>query len=286
MRHVRRPLVHELVFGAFVAATTARLGFATGWTSALTLVWAGVLLANVAVVAWTDRHPSVARWRVRLLYHVIAMNLLFQHMRHAIPAINPWDADPALLAIDTAVLGGTPALLLESWTRPWLTDVMAFCYFVFLPYLFLSLAWYFFRPIALAQRFWAGLFTLYGIGFLGYSLVPAGGPWLALADRFTIPLEGSAPTATLLGIIAAGTNGVDVFPSLHCAVSAYCLFFDRRHARWRYYAYLGPCIVLWASTLYLRYHYLVDLAAGFALAAFATWVAKRFEPCPVPETAA
>ena len=181
---------------------------------------------------------------------------------------------------------GTPALLLESWTRPWLTDVMAFCYFVFLPYLFLSLAWYFFRPIALAQRFWAGLFTLYGIGFLGYSLVPAGGPWLALADRFTIPLEGSAPTATLLGIIAAGTNGVDVFPSLHCAVSAYCLFFDRRHARWRYYAYLGPCIVLWASTLYLRYHYLVDLAAGFALAAFATWVAKRFEPCPVPETAA
>jgi membrane-associated phospholipid phosphatase len=80
------------------------------------------------------------------------------------------------------------------------------------------------RSILLHEACFAGLIGLYSIGFLGYLLVPARGPYLA---------------------------------------------FDRRHSRRRFRLFLVPVVGLWLSTVYLRYHYLVDLLAGFALAALA-----------------
>src|SRR6185436_20573066 len=113
------------------------------------------------------------------------------------------------------------------------------------------------------RAFLVGLFTVYGIGFLGYSFVPAWGPWIAMKSAFSVPLDGFAVTSLNTTIVTLGSNGVDVFPSLHCAVSSYFLFFDRTHARWRHRLYLVPCIGLWISTIYLRYHYFVDVLAGF-----------------------
>ena len=122
-----------------------------------------------------------------------------------------------------------------------------------------------------------GMFTIYGIGFLGYSWVPAGGPHLALADEFALPLTGWAIARFNAYVVANGSNGVDVFPSLHCAISCFLLCFDRQHARWRYHLYLVPCGGLWLATIYLRYHYFTDVVAGFALAAFALWVANHWD---------
>jgi membrane-associated phospholipid phosphatase len=68
---------------------------------------------------------------------------------------------------------------------------------------------------------------------------------------------------------------VDVFPSLHCAVSAFFLFFDLLHRRWRFWLYLVPCVGLWLSTIYLRYHYFIDVICGFVLAAFALWASEK-----------
>jgi hypothetical protein len=275
----RRLLLHEIAFGLFMATMWARLAWAQGLIAAPTLVYLAAIVMNVVVIEWSWQRPgSLGRWRLRLLYYAITMNLLFQHMRIAIPAIHPGRMDAPLLAIDRALTGETPALLLQAWVRPWLTDLLSFCYFLFLPYLFFSLVLYLFAPLALAQRFWVGLFTLYGIGFTGYSLVPAIGPWSYLAGQFTVPLTGNALTTFMAGVIARGSNGVDVFPSLHCAVSAYLLLFDRRYKPLRFKLYVVPCVLLWVSTLYLRYHYLIDLIAGFVLTAIALAVARRFTP--------
>ena len=133
-----------------------------------------------------------------------------------------------------------------------------------------------FKLMDLLKKFVIGLFTIYGLGFLGYSFVPAAGPCHALAAQYSVPLTGGWITGWNAAVVAKGSNGVDVFPSLHCAVSCFLLFFDRRHRPWRYRIYLLPCIGLWFSTIYLRYHYLVDVICGFALAAFALWLASRF----------
>jgi len=116
-----------------------------------------------------------------------------------------------------------------------------------------------------------GLFTVHGLGFLGYTIWPAGGPYLHLP--FERPLLGSWFTEWVTPLVIGGSNGVDVFPSLHFAVSFYLLGFDWLFNRRRFWWVLGPCVALWVSTIYLRYHYFVDLVAGMGLTAVGWTVA-------------
>ena len=70
---------------------------------------------------------------------------------------------------------------------------------------------------------------------------------------------------------------MDVFPSVHVAVSAYLLLFDWRHRRRRFRWFLLPCLILWFSTLYLRFHYFVDELAGVVAALAGWWMAENYE---------
>jgi membrane-associated phospholipid phosphatase len=96
-----------------------------------------------------------------------------------------------------------------------------------------------------------------------------------MPEAFNHPLTGGWLTHFNDVVVRRGSNRVDVFPSLHVAVSAFILGFDRRFATWRYRLYLVPAVGLWVSTIYLRFHYGVDVLGGFALAAFGLWVAFR-----------
>lgn len=277
----RFPLLpHEMVFGAFLLVTWARLVAAVGPFGRDALVYAVFLAANVAVVAACLRRPTDRRWRHRLLYYPIAMNLVFLHLKVAVPHFHPGREDALLQAADRWLIGGNLSLWLQPHLNPFVTEFMSCCYFLFLPYLLFSFLLYLLGELDLCRRFYLGLFTIYGLGFFGYTLVPAGGPYLAMTDQFTVPLRGWWFTPWNAAFIARGSNGVDVFPSLHCAASLFMLLFDRIHMRWRFRLYLVPCVGLWASTIYLRYHYLVDVLVGFPLGAFALWVAERWRPAP------
>lgn len=270
-----KPMAHELMFGAFLVLTWLRLVAVQGLFGADSLVYLGVLTAGIAV-AWNERRQrSRGSWRLHMAYFILAMNGLFTHMRTAIPAFAPTKRDDWLMAADNTLFGNNLSLVLESASTPWLTELMSFFYMLFMPYLFVSLGRQFFKERRQSQAFFAGLFSLYGLGFIGYTLVPALGPYLAMADSFQAPLKGYWLRDLLTEIYPLGTNYSDVFPSLHVAVSAFILFFDRKHARRRYRLYLVPVIGLWISTLYLRYHYAVDVLAGLLLAAGALWIARR-----------
>lgn len=268
-------LPHEVFFGGYLLITGLRLAATVGPLYPHTLVHVGLLLAGAAAVAGCTRSPDRFRWQLRLWFYFAAMNVVFFTMKEAIPRISPWRMDATLEGIDAILVGRSLSLRLEPWVHPAATEWFSFCYLLFFPYLLFSIVYYARRELPLFRSFMVGLFTIYGLGFLGYSLVPAAGPYLAMRDQFSVPLAGGFLTQLNARIVTAGSNGVDVFPSLHCAVSSYFLGFDRRHTPWRFRLYLVPCAGLWLSTLYLRYHYLVDLVVGFALSAFALWLARR-----------
>jgi membrane-associated phospholipid phosphatase len=278
----RRLFPHEVCFGLFLVVTWMRLGMKAGWTDSGALLYAGVIAVNAAAI-WCYR-TSLApwRWRVGLLFYPLAMNLTFYHLQFDMAKIHPAKMDAALWHIDDVLFGGSLSLRVEALQRPWLTDFFSFCYFLFLPYLLFSFVYYFCSDVGLLKKFVIGLFTIYGIGFLGYTFVPAAGPHIAFANRFSIPLTGSWITRWNAAVVDPGSNGVDAFPSLHCAVSTFLLGFDRRHRLWRFRMYLLPCVGLWVSTIYLRYHYFIDVVCGFLLAALGLWLAERF---PLPDEA-
>ncbi len=269
-------LPHEVAFGGFLALTTVRLGAATSPLDPRTLTCLAFLLGGAALAMWTAERADGPRWRMRLGYYAIMMNILFVQLKTIVPPIHPGRADALLQHWDDRLFGGDPSLALQGIANPVLTEIMAICYCSFFLYLYVALVRRLFGPLDQAKAFYAGLFSLYAIGFLGYTMFPASGPYLALADRYSAPLHGSVVTAILLGVYPLGTNGADVFPSLHCAVSAFILGFDWLYDRRRFWRWLAPIAGLWLSTLYLRFHYGVDILAGFALAGAALLLALRF----------
>ena len=271
-------LPHELFFGLFLLITWTRLSFAEGILGPNALLYLALIVLNLGALWYSHSRNTRLSWRVGLLFYPLAMNVVFTNMKVAIPKIHPGKMDPVLQSIDAHIVGTNLSLRVEPMAHPFLTEVFSACYFLFFVYLLFSLIYYFAGDVELLKRFVIGLFTIYGIGFIGYSFVPASGPCHAMAEQFKVPLDGWWITRLNNAVVSRGSNGVDVFPSLHCAVSSFFLFFDRRYRPWRFKLYLVPCVGLWLSTIYLRYHYFVDVLCGFALAAFAFWLANRNRP--------
>ena len=276
----RSILLHEVCFALFAAVAWVRFASALGPGSPDALLYIALLLGGAALVAAGPALATEAGAKLRLAVYPAAITAAYMNMGPALARAGAplWDAE--LLRLDRLLTGTTPSLLLQPLVHPALTEALSLCYGLFIPYFATSLMWYFFRELSLARRFFTGLLGLYSVGFLGYVLVPARGPYLAFADLFTVPLVGGMATEANATLVALGSNHVDVFPSMHCAASAFILAFDRRHSRGRFRLFLVPVVGLWVSTLYLRYHYLVDLLAGFALAALAWKAVVR----PAPTT--
>lgn len=269
-------LAHEWFFGAFLLMQWVRLLWAVGPLDRDAEIYLALILANVALIAWCESDPTPHRWHLRLWFYPVAMNVIFFTMSSAVPKVAPQPWDATLRSVDEFLFRRLLSVRAQAFASRPLTEVLSLCYLLFFPYLVIGWLDYARRGLELFRRLFLGLFTIYGLGFIGYAWVPAAGPYLASPEQFTMPLTGWAITALNARVVADGSNGVDVFPSLHCAVSCYLLGFDRRHSPRRFRILVVPCVGLWLATIYLRYHYFVDVLGGFALAAFGLWLAQRW----------
>jgi membrane-associated phospholipid phosphatase len=192
-------------------------------------------------------------------------------------------ADGALIAIDRWLLRLDPTVWLSGVAHPALTEVLQAAYTGFYPLLLLVGAQLYARADHRAFR--AYVFTLalgFSISFAGYLLVPAVGPRFTLHDARALPdeLPGLLLTPWLRAFVDAGglsagpadpaaafVPNPDAFPSGHTMMTLIAVWFAwrRRTPARRAVALWGGMIV--AATVYLRYHYVVDVVAGVVLAA-------------------
>jgi hypothetical protein len=268
---LRAILPHEWIFGTYLLLTGLRLLAHGGTAQYWSLMFFGCLTAGTALSFWAEQKPTGLRWRIRLLFYPAAMGISFYAMGKAIPLLGIPPADGLLLQWDRALLGHTPSVTLEPFLRPWAEDVAMGGYLFFFYYLIAAPGHYCIHDLQQFCKCIVGLFTLYGLAFMGYTVLPAAGPHVYLP--FKTPLHGTWLLDRVIGPVNAGSNGLDAFPSIHVAASLYLLLFDWQHWRRRFWWFLLPCIVLWISTIYLRFHYFVDLlaavvpaAAGWAMA--------------------
>ncbi len=207
--------------------------------------------------------------------------LIYTNLHDTIGFVNPHDIHGTLIAFDEWLLGGQPALWAEPWISRGLTEVMNVLYWNFVwiagsNSLLLLLAGRLreFRSVTF------GIVTCFYLGYVLYILFPAAPPRLVLASQFKTHLFGYTMGLTSLSDGAFGLLPVDsrgAFPSLHAAVSLMALIYAWRHLRGWFWVLLPATLGLWASTLYLRHHYVVDLLAGFLLAPLALWLAPRLD---------
>ncbi|MDI6764809.1 MAG: phosphatase PAP2 family protein [Thermodesulfobacteriota bacterium] len=191
----------------------------------------------------------------------------YQSLGNMIQYLQP-DIDPYLIQIDLFLFGVHPTVWVERWINPWFTDLMSLAYIS-----------YYFLPVILAitlylrgrrEEFHQTMFILtfgYYLSFIGYILFPAIGPRFTLAHLQSIPLEGSFFSDLVRDLLnAIEHNKRDCMPSGHTQIALMVLFLARRYEKTIYYIFLPIVCGLILSTVYLRYHYVIDLIAGAALA--------------------
>jgi len=272
---VARLLPHEALFGLLFATVLVSLAV-TGCPDCTDFFFFGsFLLLQFLFVVFFRQRPTPTRWRLRLMLYPLLINVVYMRIPQVVAALDLNLRDATLLDTDRLLIGGDLSARLQPFVSPFRTELLSGAYLFYMIYFGVSQLLYLLDEIDLATRFYIGLFTVFVAGFAGYIFVPAHGPYLAFPNLYTVPLVGGALFDFMTAVVHLGIR-VDAFPSLHFAVPAFILAFDFIHKRPRFWLCLLPCVLLWFSTLYLRYHYFIDLLCGFLLATAALVLAERW----------
>lgn len=203
--------------------------------------------------------------------------------------IRPTDYDSVLISIDRFIFGVDPTLVLFKIANPFFTELLQIVYatFYFLPLilginLMLKNKW-----IELDYSVFCIVYGFF-LSYLGYFILPAVGPRFTLHDFSKIgnDLPGLLITNFLREItnmgesIPTGTlNPVDivqrdVFPSGHTQMTLIIMYLSAKLNVKSKYFLIPNGILLIIATVYLRYHYVIDLVGGFAFMVLTMWSAK------------
>jgi membrane-associated phospholipid phosphatase len=201
---------------------------------------------------------------------------VFETLFMVVPYVSAWRADDFLARMDLALLGVNPTEWATRWAAPWLTEILYYCYLFYFPMPLILLGWMYARSMIpeIEEAYFVHL-TCYYASYVLYFIFPAEGPRFHLVAVHPAPLPGLTLTEPIRGLIdALEPSKLDAFPSLHAAILLTTMMFAFRHNRRMFGWLLAPAIGTTVSLVYCRYHYVVDVVAGLAIAALNYGLAK------------
>ena len=236
---------------------------------------AGAVALVVVAVRREDRLPPVLQFVVNF-YPMAFIPILYESLGPLIPAARPIASDRMLIAADRALFGTDPTVYLQRFIHPFLTDLFFVAY---VAYYFIAIALgvvFWTRDRAVARRFIFTLAFAYALSYAGYFVVPALGPRVALAASHTVPLETTAVSRAISATLdELEQTKFDVFPSGHTMIAVIVLIVAFERARDTFWWFLPVAICLVISTVYCRFHYVVDIIGGTLVAILAVPLGDR-----------
>jgi membrane-associated phospholipid phosphatase len=230
--------------------------------------FAAVHVAAVALLIFEVKRPNPTSWLFRNWYPLPYVGACYKEMARLVPTVRTWNGDQALADLDYRFWHANPCVWLERIQTPALTEFLQIAYTLFLPAVLL-LAYAIWRRRNYENfQYYAFLIALgFLTSYIGYLLVPAQGPRFLLAPLQHVPLKG----LWLFGAMQGGLNRLesiafDCFPSGHTELTILACWGSQLVSKRFFRVYLAYTPALIFATVYLRYHYSVDLLAGAALA--------------------
>ena len=197
-----------------------------------------------------------------------------------LPLVNPRCLDKALYSFDLRFFGFETSVWADAHITAFTSEWFAFFYFC---YFFLLLAHsvpivLFAREERLLSEFCLGMIIMFGVGKTLYALVPGFGPVRALATIFRNQYPHGLWLDSVMRAVATGGAQKDIFPSLHTAAPTFLTLFSFRNRHLVPFRYTWGVVGFFAAniivaTMFLRWHWVVDVAAGLTLAGSSWWLA-------------
>ncbi len=242
--------------------------------------------------AATAEHPhrGILIFRDWYLY----AGILFIYMQaSSIPyPIHGRDYDETLIMLDRMIFGTDPTRWIYRFAHPVLTEILQIAYSSYY-FFYIALFFELYRRSDRKDFHSGSMFVVYAfyLSYIGYLLVPAVGPRFTLHDfsmtdtelpglflteylRMFINSGGGVPVGALHSI---ATVNRDTFPSGHTELTLtaiYLAFTYKAKIRWGLLV-IGTLLII--STVYMRYHYAVDVMAGMLMFVFAIWSGKKID---------
>jgi membrane-associated phospholipid phosphatase len=229
-------------------------------------LYAILLFTQIAIIKIKDRDKAF-RFLHDLFFPALCVVIIFDSLEWLVHYVNPDDIDLILVRIDYMIFNNHPTVMLERIVNPFLTDVLQIAY-----------STYYLIPISFGilllrnkqrEDFERSLFLImfcFYLSYLGYILMPALGPRFAIDHLHNTELRGLFVAERIQNILNY-LEGIkrDAFPSGHTAVALIVLYLAYRFRRGFFWILLPVVLALLFSTVYCRYHYVIDLIAGFGL---------------------
>jgi len=277
----------NLLFLIFLTSVAAVFHEVIDGASCLILLYSGLILVQLILMTFKDR-SGLSRWVYDLIFPVICILIAFDSLGKIVHSVNPTDIDPLLIKLDFLLFGFNPTVALEKITFPLLTDLFQLAY-----------TSYYFLPVSLGivlkvkgkeAAFDRSLFMLmlcFYLSYVGYLLFPAIGPRFTLAHLQHTELKGlimAGPIQEFLNRIEGIKR--DAFPSGHTGIALTVLYLAHRYEKTLFRIFMPVVAALIFSTVYCRYHYVVDVIGGIVLTGITIlfgevwyeWRSKRINP--------
>ncbi|BCB97211.1 PAP2 superfamily protein [Dissulfurispira thermophila] len=232
----------------------------------LILIYSSLIFFQLILVYLSRLNSFLALTR-DIIFPVISVLIIFDSLGLIVHNINPQDIDYLLIRIDYVVFGCYPTIFMEGIMNSFLTDILQVAY-----------STYYFLPVILGvvlkkkkknEEFERSLFLIllcFYFSYVGYILFPALGPRYAMEHLQEKQISGflvSKPIQDILNLLEGVKR--DAFPSGHTGIALMVLVLAYRYARGLFWIMLTPVILLIFGTIYLRYHYAVDVIGGILL---------------------
>jgi len=223
----------------------------------------------LALVLWSRRlaltRSHAAPRVLRAALAVIGLPATFTALCWLLPGVHPEPYEWSFAAIDRGLVGVDPGALVRE-IPAWFVEALQLCYAGF--YVICMLAALGAGKASGVAAFDRAVLMLVGsflASYLGYLLVPTLAPKCVLEfDHEVTGLWLASPVRA--SIDASEANPWDCFPSGHAMMSLTSLLILWRWNRRWFVWLLLPVALLIASTILLRYHWIVDVVAGVLLA--------------------
>jgi len=250
-----------------------------------------LILIFVFIVANQHRRWNNSIWKNLHLWYVAPLIFItYKQLYYMVHPIHPTDYDELLIKIDRWLFGVDPTKFLHQFSHPIITEILQIVYtsFYLLPIIVgIDLV----RNKKFTEFEFSAFLIVYGffLSYLGYFSLPAVGPRFTLHDFFKIDeeLPGLLLTPYLREFVNIGESiprGTinphmlvqrDVFPSGHTQMTLLTMYCSVRFSPRTKIFMLVMGTLLIISTVYLRYHYVIDLIAGVLFMIFTLWSGKK-----------
>lgn len=237
---------------------------------------AGLMLITSGTILWVRLGRIESGFWAPLLYRVVVLGSIeasYFFFAPYLPLVNPTSLDLLLYRSDLQLFGFESAVALAPFVGPLGSEWFAFFYFCYFVLLTLHLV-----PVTLASQrdrlrgeVTFGFMTLFCVGQLVYLMVPGFGPFRAIPQDLPTHFPPGLWLDTVMTAVAKGGAQKDIFPSLHTAAPTFFALLSFRHRAtlpfrdtwWIMSAFTLNIVV---ATMYLRWHWLIDVVAGLTLA--------------------